>query len=1165
MTTTTLPLFWHLSSASRDERLDASIKLISALEQFQNQHEIPSPASDEEEDPVKTDTLDIMNAQDVSYSLRRLIRGLASPRESSRLGFSVALTELLSRLNTVTTLQVVSLISEITKAQGASTGQEERDILFARLFGLTSIIQSGLLVRLTPLATSPSSATQASSLSSYEDVISQLISLGEKKSWLRESAWWSIGLAIDALNESQVEWKMEACQATVKALFSDNKLWSPEKIALSLKIQKMGWNVDWKPWLSPTFKDRDLLGTGNLQTIALVLKEAEVEDESGDVQKSSTGSWRPQLHFVWDIIFDTVLPNSSPDGQKKSNFSDFFRIVVDENLFASNSSAEKKYWGFQVFQKSLVRVDEDLMPMLFSKNFMRTWINHLSKKDRYLHKIATQTATEVQKFVESNPNLGFSLILQLTGVHGSQQFDKLTRTKTVETILTTMDTAAIKQYIAHLLQQANDDSLTIETSNSRRRWVIDQLSALIRNGAIVKDDEWVLEVLDWLVVNGLFVVKKKKENSRFIGLRRAPKLPYSDDLRHHCREKLLSCLSDLTNQISVVQEGDSKVKMSGITSDKEFWVSKVLTSIQGLRTDTKYVTPLVDMDEEIDALHEKVKLIVAKLRMVSNNERENAGGAELLLSASVIQQYCVENEEFTIPLEEFLDATTRMFSLGESKIKKGRKSAGDEEQPQHEPVDVLVDGIIGFLERSTTFMRAVGNQAFSLISSATQESTIDLILDQLGKRDASEEDGETDDGDSPESDEANEDGEEDGSDDSSSAEDHSSDNGEDSNDEEPDEELREQIVQALAVNGVQAATGETDNESEEEFMDDDQMMEIDQHLAEVFRMRLNEKKKGKGTGAEREAVHFKNRVLDLLDVFLKRRPSSALVLRTILPLVDTATRSTPDENQLSNKAQGIIRSRLGKPKELPSDVDPDVALAVLKNLHERATNARSSEHLSTVSDCSIFASRVMASCGQTQDVLELYRQSLSNFVTKKKSSLNFIFFDGFLRRFQSEAWGLRDDILTLSQQAVNAYRRCQALQLLHNLVNHLPADDKSKEVLDFMKGLQRTLLDCISNACDGKLNMTAPQIREILKLALVAHRQTRKLIPEELETIWDITQWSSLSERLAASNRYKGGTQMCKQISGHGDTGGAGSKRKKSIQRSTPDGRKIKRKKVTHE
>jgi len=85
---TTLPLFWNLSSASKDERIDASVKLISALEHFQNQFEPSTP--EEDEDP---DALELFNAQEVSYSIRRLIRGLASSRESSRLGFSVALTE----------------------------------------------------------------------------------------------------------------------------------------------------------------------------------------------------------------------------------------------------------------------------------------------------------------------------------------------------------------------------------------------------------------------------------------------------------------------------------------------------------------------------------------------------------------------------------------------------------------------------------------------------------------------------------------------------------------------------------------------------------------------------------------------------------------------------------------------------------------------------------------------------------------------------------------------------------------------------------------------------------------------------------------------------------------------------------------------------------------
>ncbi|KAK1232279.1 DNA-directed DNA polymerase [Marasmius sp. AFHP31] len=1163
--TTTLPLFWHLSSSSRDERLDASVKLISALEQFQSQHEAPSQASDDEEEITKADPLDTMNAQDVSYSVRRLLRGLASSRESSRLGFSVALTELLSRLDTVTCAQISSLLLETTKAQGSSTGQEERDVMFARLFGFASIIQSGLLVRQTPLATSPSSATQASSLSSYGDVLDQLISLGEKKSWLRESVWWTIGLAIDALDGSKVEWKEDARQATVEKLFSESKVWSPEKLALLLKIQKLGWNVEWRPLLSPTFKDTDVLSNSNLQTLALIMKEAAVEDESGDAQKNAGGSWKPQLHFVWDVILNILLPVSDPDAQKKSNFPEFFRIVVDEALFSSTASVERKYWGFQVFQKSLLRVTEDLMPMLFSKNFMRTWINHLSKKDRYLHKIATQTATEVQKFVKNNPQLGFSLILQLTGVHGSQQFDKLTRTKTVENILTSMDATAIKHYIAHLLKQSNDESVGIDTCNSRRQWIIDQLSALIRNGAIVKDDEWVVQILDWLVVNGLFIVKKKKENSRFIGLRTVPQPAFSDDLRHHCRTKLLSCLADLTVQATFIHEGESKVKVTGVASDREFWISKVSSSINEIRADTKHVNPLVDMDEEISTVHEKTRQIVAKLKTASEVDKENASGAELLLSASIVQQYCAEENEVTIPLED-LNETVRGFLLSKSKKKKGRKSGPpDDEATEPDPVDVLVDTILGFLEKSTAFMRAVGNQAFSLISSAAKESTIDLILGQLERRDPSaEDDEEMEEGDSDGDDaEEGEDGEQD-DDNESSSEEEDGDEDEDSGNEEPDGELRERIMEALAVNGIQAATGETDDdESEEEFMDDDQMMAIDQHLAEVFRMRLDETKKGKDTDAEREAIHFKNRVLDLVDIFLKKRPTSPLIIRIITPLADVATRSTPDEKQLSDKAQGILRSRIGKHKELPSDFDVDSALTVLKNIHERASHARSTGDLSTLTDCSVFISHALISSKCSDDVVQLHRESLSDFLIRKRSSLNTAFFEGFLRRFQSEAWALRNDVLSLSEKAVNAYRRCQTLQLLQHVITHLPADSP-KEVSEFITQMQTTLFNCISDACDGKLAMTAPQVRELFKLALSASRQIQRTLPQDADRLLSGIQWGELSERLAASSRFKGTTQMCKQLVRRDKSEATAAKRKKSSH-GVADGKKAKRKKVAHE
>jgi DNA polymerase phi len=130
MTSNVLPLFWNLASSSRDTRLTASVNLISSLEGFQstfrsshiaangdassededdddeedNGDEFGMEVDDEEEDGERNDAQDEIglkldkklardNAEDVVYCLKRLIRGLGSSRESSRLGFAVALTE----------------------------------------------------------------------------------------------------------------------------------------------------------------------------------------------------------------------------------------------------------------------------------------------------------------------------------------------------------------------------------------------------------------------------------------------------------------------------------------------------------------------------------------------------------------------------------------------------------------------------------------------------------------------------------------------------------------------------------------------------------------------------------------------------------------------------------------------------------------------------------------------------------------------------------------------------------------------------------------------------------------------------------------------------------------------------------------------------------------
>lgn len=58
----------------------------------------------------------------------------------------------------------------------------------------------------------------------------------------------------------------------------------------------------------------------------------------------------------------------------------------------------------------------------------------------------------------------------------------------------------------------------LSATNARRAWIIDQLGVLIRNGKIPKEDAWIQSILNWLVVNGLFIVKKNSSKVSIVRL-----------------------------------------------------------------------------------------------------------------------------------------------------------------------------------------------------------------------------------------------------------------------------------------------------------------------------------------------------------------------------------------------------------------------------------------------------------------------------------------------------------------------------------------------------------------------------------------------------------------------------------------------------------------------
>ena len=93
MATTTMQLYWDLASIDPTVRQNASQTLIRVLADFQKDHESSLESRSHDDLADTEEELDALCAADVSYAIRRLIRGLPSSRQGARQGFSLALTE----------------------------------------------------------------------------------------------------------------------------------------------------------------------------------------------------------------------------------------------------------------------------------------------------------------------------------------------------------------------------------------------------------------------------------------------------------------------------------------------------------------------------------------------------------------------------------------------------------------------------------------------------------------------------------------------------------------------------------------------------------------------------------------------------------------------------------------------------------------------------------------------------------------------------------------------------------------------------------------------------------------------------------------------------------------------------------------------------------------
>ena len=168
--------FYALADVDRPTRHVAAKDLLNHL----NGSTINQVSDNTNSGPTK------LKKPDMNYTIKRLVRGLGSSRGAARQGFSLALSEVLRSFSEskISTNDVIAQLDNVRTRQAQNqafgkspkSGQDERDLMFAGIFGCIAIQQSGRLENIDEVAGTTEQQHAATS-----KLVTMLLSIAKKK------------------------------------------------------------------------------------------------------------------------------------------------------------------------------------------------------------------------------------------------------------------------------------------------------------------------------------------------------------------------------------------------------------------------------------------------------------------------------------------------------------------------------------------------------------------------------------------------------------------------------------------------------------------------------------------------------------------------------------------------------------------------------------------------------------------------------------------------------------------------------------------------------------------------------------------------------------------------------------------------------------------------
>ncbi|KAA0146476.1 hypothetical protein FNF31_07782 [Cafeteria roenbergensis] len=162
-------------------------------------------------------------AADTSYALRRLARGLASSHAAARQGFAAALVTLVGAVPSISAADVLRELKEATSVGSSADKTEERNAMFARIFGGAAVARAGLI---EPAGNSREAG----------DIVKGWGEAAASRSWMRPAATEALALALDARQVSRKAFEGHVAAAVARAAGGAPSLMTADGVSLCLAV-----------------------------------------------------------------------------------------------------------------------------------------------------------------------------------------------------------------------------------------------------------------------------------------------------------------------------------------------------------------------------------------------------------------------------------------------------------------------------------------------------------------------------------------------------------------------------------------------------------------------------------------------------------------------------------------------------------------------------------------------------------------------------------------------------------------------------------------------------------------------------------------------------------------------------------------------------------------